>query len=92
VATDFIWGDRTNEGEERVLQLLLSSWFLVASRLFGKLLIERSRRATTCKVAQVIRDGGLVIDRRGRHDKIVIYVFPQPVLSRLEPANDHLGA
>jgi hypothetical protein len=88
----FIQADRTHEGGERVLQLLLGSWLIMAARLCGKLFIERSRRATTCKVAQVVRDGGLVIDRRGYYDTLVIYVLPRPVRSWLEPTNDHPDA
>jgi hypothetical protein len=74
--------------------LLLSSWLLVLIRLWGELLVERSRRTTVCKVAHTIRNGGVVLDQRTRNNAIMICVLPPPGMSRREqaPADDNLAA
>jgi DNA-directed RNA polymerase specialized sigma24 family protein len=71
-----------------VFELLLSSWFLVLIRLCGEILLERTRRATTCEVARALRGGGVVLDQRTRDNAIVICVLPSPGphgLKRLRP-------
>jgi len=89
-----LYASRVHEGGSMVSELLLSSWFLVLIRLCGELLMERSRRATICKVTHALRDGGVVLDRRGRNNTIVICVPRRPGASRRAPApaDDHLAA
>jgi hypothetical protein len=70
-----------------VFQMLLGSWLLVLVRLCGDLLVERSRRTTACRVVRALSCGGLVVDVRGRHNVIMVYVPPQPLPPQFELSN-----
>ena len=76
-----------------MFELTLSSWFLVLVRLCGEFILERSRRATACEVAQVLAGshGGLVVHSRARHNAIVVYI-PSPLVSSLLTRDDDYPA